>query len=1102
MSLLLDHFSGSIVTDTGDLIVSASSGLVRLTNAALQLEAATPQIRFSETDQTGADGKFRFYVNDNAFQLQRNTDAAGQFATATTIFRVAAGSTAVVFDFVPKVLSNDIYHAGNLSLSTISGTLDVAKGGTGQTTFTAGYLKANGATAFSTVAAIPEADITDGTILARVAATETISGAWTINANWTVNSANWTFSNSSVVGVGSGVIRSYSPSDTDITALVPGSTSGLLFEGQNSSHFVIGIRGNDSNDGFYVIDKGNAATPATDPYTNSVLAVSRSQFRYMGSDVRTAANFVAGTNFLAPNGNGSLLTALNATQLTTGTVPNARMAGIYDGITIRLDGTNSVFGMYGTTARTVYDLVQYRSGSSTATGAIVFTAPAAVSSGIMHQMQIRGYTYVSDNRQLLVDFTIFFYRNNTTFTSASIIHRGNWFPLPPIRVGTDASGKTVIIFGDVGTVNPYPHFVCYMASFSHSGATDGYCYGWTSSLVTDLTGYTLSADYNQSFMSGVLHTLDTVLFSGQNLTANVDSISFDDGTNIFTFTADSSITSSVISVGMLRLNRTSTITLTGTTHSFQIGDSAASNLAGDVNGIQSRNNGAAATLNINALGGLVNVGTGGLNSSGTIIIENSAPVLLFRDSTAGQAVGRQYVNTDQMVWQASGDELVWTTFMVADLTGNVYFKPVRVNVTATTAIALAVGTAVPIIVGTETSTNVAISTNHIQARTNGAANGLFLNNLGGLVTIGSGGISTTGNMVITNAAPQIKLQDTTSAQLSGRLRVDANNMYFDSSPDDTTWTEVFRFELDTKYGYAGGKRIYVAGGGLSVAVADGGTGGTDAATGRTGLGLGTAAIRNTGTSGTAVPLLNAAATWSATQTYNNGAEFYLPSSTITFLVWNGPSSGGVPVIWAKPDNQYSNWNSLYADGYIDCLGTTTSKTLRLTSTSDVSLTSTGHAFQIGDDFGSNLIIDSNELQARIQDTVNGGMMGGSFLINASGGNVSFGNTSSVITVNGKLRLPIGSDGGYINGYFYGSASLNFPSTAVGARSTLTLTVAGCAVGDAVFLGMNSTPTAGVIFTAYVSAANTVTVVCQNYSTAAVDPGAITFNAHCLRATTS
>lgn len=53
-----------------------------------------------------------------------------------------------------------------------------------------------------------------------------------------------------------------------------------------------------------------------------------------------------------------------------------------------------------------------------------------------------------------------------------------------------------------------------------------------------------------------------------------------------------------------------------------------------------------------------------------------------------------------------------------------------------------------------------------------------------------------------------------------------------------------------------------------LALANGGTGGNTAANARTGLGLGTAATQNTGTSGANVPLLNAANTWGANQTFS------------------------------------------------------------------------------------------------------------------------------------------------------------------------------------------------------------------------------------------
>jgi microcystin-dependent protein len=77
-------------------------------------------------------------------------------------------------------------------------------------------------------------------------------------------------------------------------------------------------------------------------------------------------------------------------------------------------------------------------------------------------------------------------------------------------------------------------------------------------------------------------------------------------------------------------------------------------------------------------------------------------------------------------------------------------------------------------------------------------------------------------------------------------------------------------------------------------------------------------------------------------------------------------------------------------------GTPTAPIIRLTTTTDASLSSTGHAFQIGADSGANLIIDNNEIMSR-----NNGV--GSFLgINIDGGTVEIGSASSTVTLNGTL----------------------------------------------------------------------------------------------------
>ena len=80
-----------------------------------------------------------------------------------------------------------------------------------------------------------------------------------------------------------------------------------------------------------------------------------------------------------------------------------------------------------------------------------------------------------------------------------------------------------------------------------------------------------------------------------------------------------------------------------------------------------------------------------------------------------------------------------------------------------------------------------------------------------------------------------------------------------------------------------------------------------------------------------------------------------------------------------------------------------------------------------------------------------------------------------------------------------TATLQFPNTSAGTSSTLTVTVTGAVDGDPVSLGVpNASNNSNSNFTAYVSAANTVTVKFNNYSTVAVDPASGTFRISVMR----
>lgn len=74
-----------------------------------------------------------------------------------------------------------------------------------------------------------------------------------------------------------------------------------------------------------------------------------------------------------------------------------------------------------------------------------------------------------------------------------------------------------------------------------------------------------------------------------------------------------------------------------------------------------------------------------------------------------------------------------------------------------------------------------------------------------------------------------------------------------------------------------------------------------------------------------------------------------------------------------------------------------------------------------------------------------------------------------------------------------TATLDFPSISAVSQSDLTITVTGAAVGDEVVLALPAAPAAGIVFNAYVSAANTVTVRASNITAAPVDPASASYS---------
>lgn len=80
-----------------------------------------------------------------------------------------------------------------------------------------------------------------------------------------------------------------------------------------------------------------------------------------------------------------------------------------------------------------------------------------------------------------------------------------------------------------------------------------------------------------------------------------------------------------------------------------------------------------------------------------------------------------------------------------------------------------------------------------------------------------------------------------------------------------------------------------------------------------------------------------------------------------------------------------------------------------------------------------------------------------------------------------------------------TATLNFPSTVTQTDADLTITLAGASIGDAVVLGTpNGAVSAGSAYSAWVSAANTVTIRLSVYGTSAADPASGVFRVSVLK----
>lgn len=123
-------------------------------------------------------------------------------------------------------------------------------------------------------------------------------------------------------------------------------------------------------------------------------------------------------------------------------------------------------------------------------------------------------------------------------------------------------------------------------------------------------------------------------------------------------------------------------------------------------------------------------------------------------------------------------------------------------------------------------------------------------------------------------------------------------------------------------------------------------------------------------------------------------------------------------------------------------GTATSPLLRLTDETDLSLTSTGHAFQVGPSSGTNIAMDGNEIMARNNGAAS------VLNLNIAGGDVSIGNTTSELNITGRIdathypyAVAAGSATISVVNATFGNVTVTFPTSRFSVSPIVTVTKA-------------------------------------------------------------
>jgi len=155
-----------------------------------------------------------------------------------------------------------------------------------------------------------------------------------------------------------------------------------------------------------------------------------------------------------------------------------------------LDGPTEIIrapsaGTPSASGRTGLAIAEFR-GSASTVGAITFSAPDALTAN-MYLLSVLGKEYQTPQT---FDEKVNAYRSGAAAAWTNLNRVSGSTKQIPVRMAVNPAGAATIILGDVTSAWSYPHFALMSAMVSHNNATTAHLQGWTTALVTDLTGYT------------------------------------------------------------------------------------------------------------------------------------------------------------------------------------------------------------------------------------------------------------------------------------------------------------------------------------------------------------------------------------------------------------------------------------------------------------------------------------------------------------------------------------------------------------------------------------------------------------------------------------